>query len=311
MNLKIPFKRWNLLLLALTGLALPLIYLSGRHGAVTDPVPGPHAQKTRVVSISPSITEMVYALGCGDCLVGRSNYCDFPAAAHAVPSVGGIVNPSLEMIAALQPRYVLGTSTANRSFQESLAKLGIDYIQLPSQRLNDYDGCIRKLGQLLDCPAQADAELVRFHRLLDPFQQQAAAVPESARPAVYLEVWNRPLKTCGRNSFVSDLIECAGGINIGKSSGQDYWTCSDEWVITANPAVIICPSMGSKGPGEVAARTGWGVIAAVKAGRIHSGIEQSLIFRLGPRTPQGVAELHRLIAGPPEPSSANQQKVSP
>jgi iron complex transport system substrate-binding protein len=311
MNLNILFRRGYPFLLVLIGLAVFMITLSGRHRAA-DPVSGAPSPKIRVISLSPSVTEMIYALGCGDCLVGRSSYCDFPAAARAVPCVGGLVNPSLELVVALQPRYVLGTTTNDRTLQERLAKLGIEYIELPSRRLADYDGCIRKLGQLLECPVQAEDELKRFHLSLAPFRQQASAIPESARPTVYLEIWNRPLKTCGRNSFVGDLIECAGGSNIGKASAQDYWTCSDEWVIAANPAVILCPSMGARGPGEVAARTGWNAIAAVKTGRIHSGIDQSLIFRLGPRTPQGIAELHRLIGdGKPKADPAMPAKETP
>lgn len=296
----VSFKSWTLPLLFLAGLAVLALCLSGRHRPQSGP-PGPgKAPAIRMVSLSPSVTEMVYALGCGDCLVGRSSSCDFPAAARSLPSVGGFGHPSLEKIAALQPRYVVAVQTKDRTFQESLAKLGIRYVELPSRRLDDYDACIRQLGQLLECPDRAEAEIARFHRELAPFRRQAEAMPEASRPKVYLEVWNRPLKTCGRDSFVDDLIACAGGVNVGRTVAQDYWSCSDEWVLVANPAVVICPAMGSGTAGEVAARPGWAAVDAVKSGRIHTGIEQSLIYRLGPRTPLGVAELHRLINGTPE-----------
>lgn len=266
-----------------------------RGGSRAPAAVGAPPARPLVVSLSPNATEMVYALGCGELLVGRSSACDFPAAALEVPSVGSFGNPSIDRIAALQPRFVLSTLAKGSAFRANLARFGIAYIELPCARLADYETCIRTLGELLGCPEQAAAEIERFRGLIDPIRKNVATIPEEARPRVYLEVWNRPLKTCGRDSFVGDLIECAGGINLGKVQAQDYWTCSDEWVIAADPEVIICPSMGNAAPAEVAARTGWSAVAAVRSGRVHSGIEQSLVFRLGPRTPDGVAILHRLI----------------
>lgn len=283
--------------------------MSWRHLALPAPAPR-NPQKPLVVSLSPSVTEMIFILGCGDQLIGRSSACDYPEEAKKLPSVGGFGIPSLERIAALRPRYVFATAAKDHTLKESLAKLGIDYVLLPSQRLDDYDSCIRTLGDRLGCPDRAEAELVRFHQAVDPFKAQAAAVPLETRPKVYFEIWNRPLKTCGGGSLVSDLIECAGGNNIGKSFSKDYSSCSEEWVIASNPAVIICPAMGSGSTGEVLSRPGWNVIAAVKSGRIHSGLDQSLIYRLGPRTPIGIGILHRCIHGEaPAPTTPRPQEA--
>jgi iron complex transport system substrate-binding protein len=295
MPMRIPTRVIGAWLTALLAVAVAGALLMCRGGARAGAGADASSSRPLVVSLSPNATEMVFALGCGDLLVGRSSACDYPAAALEVPSVGSFGNPSLDQIASLRPRYVLSTLAKGSAFRANLARFGIEYVELPCARLADYETCIRTLGGLLGCSERAAAEIERFRGKIEPIREKTAALPEAGRPRVYLEVWNRPLKTCGRDSFVGDLIECAGGINIGKVQAQDYWTCSDEWVIAADPEVIICPSMGAGAPAEVAARTGWGDVAAVKSGRVHSGIDPSLVFRLGPRTPEAVVILHGLI----------------
>lgn len=248
-----------------------------------------------VVSLSPNATEMVFALGCGELLAGRSSACDFPPEALQAPVVGGFGTPSLDLIASLRPRYVLSTLSKDRAFRENLARFGIEYVELPLARLSDYEAGVLKLGDLLGCPERAEAEAARFRGLVEPVREKSAALAAAGRPRVYLEVWHRPLRTCGSSSYVGDLIEYAGGKNIGSVREQDYWGCSDEWVIHENPELIICPSMGPDAPAEVARRPGWEVISAVKNGRVHSSVDPNLVFRLGPRTPEAVVILHRLI----------------
>ena len=163
------------------------------------------------------------------------------------------------------------------------------------------------LGVTLNCRAAAETETARFSKALEDFKDLADKVPAASRPKVYVEVWHRPLLTCGGKTFINDLIEYAGGINIGRNEKAEYFPCSLEWIMQQNPDIIICPAMGSGKSAEVARRSGWQHISAVKNNRIYTGLEQDKLYRLGPRTLEGIALLrkHFYDDAKPEPGTTS------
>jgi len=248
----------------------------------------------RVVSLGPSITETIYQLKQDACLVGRSSACDYPSAAAKIPVAGNMGIPFMERLAVLKPDYVLASGLKDMGVKKTIESLGIKVIILPGETLNDYIASVKILGEVLKCPDAAAAEEVRFRQRLAEFRRQQTE-HGWARRKVYLEVWHRPLQTCGGKTFLNEMIEYAGGINIAAKEPREYFTCSEEWILRQNPEVIIAPGMGSGKGDEIAMRRGWSEVDAVKQNRIYTGLDQSMIFRLGPRTVDGIAILRECI----------------
>jgi iron complex transport system substrate-binding protein len=249
----------------------------------------------RVVSLSPSITEIIFLLGRGNCMTGRSSACDYPEEAKKLPVTGSFGTPFLEHLASARPDYVITTKLKDKASKQAIESLGAKVIMLDDNCLNDYVKCVKILGEILNCRETANAETARFTKALEDFKSSADKVPAGQRPKVYVEVWHRPLLTCGGRTFINEMIEYAGGINIGRNEKAEYFSCSFEWIMRENPDVIISPAMGSGKSGEIAKRSGWQQLSAVKNNRIYTGLEQDKLYRLGPRTIDGIAMLRKYI----------------
>src|SRR6516162_5333338 len=158
----------------------------------------------RLISLAPSVTEIVYALGRGDRLVGDTEYCDYPPEAKRKPHVGAVLNPSLEQIVALKPDLVLGIAEANRrETAEQLDRLGIPLYGLTAHTMDDMLRSVDDLGDLLGREAEAGALI---ERLQNRIQAVAERVKGRPRPKVLFVVWYQPLVTAGPHTFISDVI---------------------------------------------------------------------------------------------------------
>ncbi len=237
----------------------------------------------RVVSLSPNLTELIFHLGKGDCIVGRSSACDYPAEAKKLPIAGKFGVPSMEFVAGLKPDYIVSSGIRDDGIRKNIEELGIKFILLPNETIDDYYMAVSELGRILECNARADEEIRRVKKIFDLEKKITGTVPPGKKPRVYLEVWDNPLMTVGGRSFVHDLITMSGGVNVAGGEKTGYLKCSKEWVILSKPDVIIAPAMGKFAGGEIKKRVGWSEIPAVKNDRIYTGMEESLIYRLGPR----------------------------
>src|SRR5215831_2700717 len=174
----------------------------------------------RLISLAPSVTEMVYALGCDDRLVGDTEYCDYPPEAKRKPHVGAVLNPSLEQIVALKPDLVLGIAEANRrETAEQLDRLGIPLYGLTAHTMDDMLRSIDDLGGLL---GKENAAGALVQRLRAKIETVAAQVQGRPRPKVLFVVWYQPLITAGPHTFISDVIHRAGGDSITDNL-QEEW----------------------------------------------------------------------------------------
>src|SRR5271157_4031905 len=243
----------------------------------------------RLVSLAPNITEIVYALGLGDELVGDTDYCDFPPQAKNKPHVGTMVNPSLERIVALKPDLALGTPEANRrETADQLERLGIPLYGVTASTLAGTLASMEDLGQILGHVAEARSLVAKLQVRIDSVEKRIAGQP---KPKVLFVVWYRPLITVGPNSFVADVIRAAGGVPIGENLKGEWPRLTLEELLPRNPDVILLPKTESFSPTEDEFRRlpGWKELGAVKEG--HMYFVSETIMRPGPRLVDALEEL--------------------
>ena len=279
--------------------ALPvfaLILLLIASGCTKKPNRTEHqAGKPTIVSLAPSLTEMVFAIGAGDQLVGRTSACDWPAAASKVPVVGAFGRPSLELLASIHPDLVVDVDLADEETGKKISALGIQRENITCKSPYDIPAALRKLGKLTGHTRKADSLATSISQSLAMFKKQAEG--RQNKKSVYLEIWDDPLWTGGKGSYTSALIAYAGGRNIGDVVNKDYFEISQEWVIEKSPEVIACMYMAkeSSAVDNVMNRPGWNSIAAVQHHQVYDRFDNNLFLRPGPRVLEGIAQLRRLI----------------
>jgi len=252
----------------------------------------------RIVSLAPSNTEILYAIGAGDQVVGRDEFSDYPAEAKDLPSVGGSMGEyDFEAIAALEPDLVLATAINTPKQVKALEELGITVYMLPNP--DDLDGLYANLttvGQLTGHEAETQV-------LVDSLKARVQVVLEkvaisSYLPAVFYELdGTDPAKpwTAGPDTFMSKWISLAGGRNVGDEMDSSWAQISQEALIVANPEIILLGDAAyGMTPEQVAARPGWDAIAAVESGKILV-FDDNLISRPGPRLVDALETLARLL----------------
>jgi iron complex transport system substrate-binding protein len=247
----------------------------------------------RIVSLVPSATEVIYALGGEARLVGVTDYCDFPPAARQKPSVGGMLAPSLETLVTLRPDLVLATDAGNRreTFGQ-LQRLGIPVYQVHAKRVAELLDVVRRLGELTGRGA-AVGELTA--QLGQRVQAVTRAVQGRPRPRVLYVLWPEPLIVPGREALVSELIQLAGGDSITADEPSDYPRFSLEAAVARAPDVIVLARHGTGS--EPLPRQQWDRLTnvpAVKAGRVYA-VDGNLLHRYGPRVVDGLERLAQII----------------
>ena len=248
----------------------------------------------RIVSVAPSVTETLFALGLGDRLVGVSSYCQFPPEALKKEKVGGYINPSLEKIIALRPDLVIGIAEGDlKTFVDRLAKLKIPvYIANPKNVFGVITS-IQHIGKVTSSARSAQRVTQAIRERVQAIQTK---VQGRLRPRV-LHVLNfEPLINTGKGTFVDDLIRLGGGRNIAETAQGKYPRFSLEEVLAVDPEVIILASMRSDDPLTEQRQwwERWKTITAVRQGRIHV-LNSDLIHRPSPRIVDGLEQVARAI----------------
>ncbi len=251
--------------------------------------------KPSIVSLAPSLTEMIFAIGAGDQLVGRTTACDWPAAAAKVPVAGSFGRPSLEVLAAMHPDLVVDVDLADEEMGKKISALGIQRESISCKSPDDIPAALRRLGKLTGHTREADSLALSISEGLALFKNSANA--RKNKKSVYLEIWDDPFWTGGNGSYTSSLIAYAGGSNIGDVVEKDYFEISQEWVIEQSPQVIACMYMAkeSSAAAKLMNRTGWSSIAAIRNRQVYDRLDNSLFLRPGPRVLEGIKQLQRMI----------------
>jgi iron complex transport system substrate-binding protein len=263
-----------------------LIIWCGNASAQT--APGPQ----RVVSLAPSVTETVFALGYGNRLVGVTTYCDHPAEARKLPKIGGFMSPSLESIVAKRPDLVIGVSSATDPVKaREMEHLGLKVILISLASVHDILNSIKSVARALGSP-EAGERLVQ--KITLQFDQVKRRVAPAQRRTTLLAVGLRPLVVVGGKNFIDELITLAGGENIAGKASQPWLNLPDEYVVAKAPQVIIEAGMGSERRESAKHWDDLKSIPAVKEGRVYT-YPSDKILRPGPRIGEGLEEIARLV----------------
>lgn len=241
-----------------------IVAVAAACGPRTGRVPESGAAR-RVVSLAPAFTEILFAVGAGDRVVGRTAWCDYPPAALEVPSVGDGMAPNVEAILARDPDLVvLYESSANTAAADRLADLGIRTIALPMDRLADVAGAARVLGAATGVGDRADARATAFLAALDSAQTVPTPDP---RPRVLLLAWDAPPIVIGGGSFQNELVRLAGGENVFADLPQPSAQVTIETIAARKPDLVLLLDAGEA---SWAARPEWQVVDAVRERRFAS-----------------------------------------
>jgi len=278
---------------ALSPTAAPIVLTDGLGREVTLTAPA-----RQVVSLAPSNTEILFAVGAGSQVVGRDEFTNYPEAAVALPSVGGSMGDyNFEQIVNLKPDLVLAAEINTPEQVKALEDLGVTvfYLSNPTNIEGMYANLIT-VGKLTGKEPEATA-------LVDSLKQRVAAVEDkisrvTTRPKVFYELDGSEAAkpwTAGAGTFIDMLITMAGGENVAASLAGSWGQFSQEALLVANPDFIL---LGDSAYGttaeQVAARTGWETIQAVKAGQVLP-FNDDTVSRPGPRLVDALEELVRIL----------------
>lgn len=258
----------------------------------------------RIVSLAPSITETLYALGLQDHLAGDTDFCDYPADARKKPKVGGAINPNMEAIAALHPDVVLVTKTLNRlETVHALEGLRIPVYSTDANTVAEIISSTRRLADVLGYPeAAGPATREMEHRLAELERRLASVAP---KPILFI-VWEQPLISIGQDTFIADALKQAAAESIVHSS-QKWPQVSLEEVVKLQPEYLVSAAShsgeGAMNPDALAALPGWRSLEAVKKHRFIL-VDES-INRPSPSIVNAIEELARKLH--PEAFAENPQ----
>ncbi len=248
---------------------------------------------SRIISLAPSITEMLFAIGAQDLVVGVTQFCDYPPEALQKPKVG-YAHPNIESIVALEPDLVVAPRESLRAdLLAKLEQLKIPTLILEAKTVEDIPSHIQTLGRLIDRAPAANAVAMDLRRRLAQMKSRAESLP---KVRVLYVLNSQPLITVGPGSFIHQLIGLAGGANIATDSGEPYPRLNLEAVLQKDPEVLIFPVGKAEGIPESEQRvwTRWTTLTAVRRGRLHR-IPADLLNRPGPRIVQGLELLLTII----------------
>jgi cobalamin transport system substrate-binding protein len=236
----------------------------------------------RIVSLAPSITEILFGLGAADRIAGVTSYCDYPPQARGKPIVGDTLKPSVEKIVALQGDLVIiSTSSQIEAIFQKLVELGIPVYVSNPRNIDGILDSINRIGELIDSPDQANRLTQELRTRISTVESRVAGL---SRPAVFIVLGTEPLITVGAGSFVTDLVARAGGHSISAEDPGDYPQYSIETVIARQPEIILLQS----GEERLTER-----LRQTPAGRSNHvyHIDDDLLLRPGPRIVDGLEQL--------------------
>ena len=253
------------------------------------------APARRVVSLLPSFTELLFAIGAGDRVVGRTQWCDWPPEVRALPSAGDGIPPNVEAVAALRPDLViLYNATTNAGPAAQLEALGIPAALFDLNLLEDLGPVARRLGILTGHANAADS-------LGRETEQLAARAPPPPRASVVFVVWDNPPIVIGAGSYLHRLAALAGARNVFEDITTPSAQVSIETIAARDPdfvAVLSDSAPNPPVPPSFASRREWHTVRAVKTGHfLH--LTGSLFGRPSPRTDEAVARFRQLLQGSP------------
>ncbi|MBT9174079.1 MAG: Vitamin B12-binding protein [Syntrophomonadaceae bacterium] len=251
------------------------------------------AEPQRIVSLLPSLTETLFALGLGERVVGVTNFCNYPAEAEGKERVGGLRDLNAEKILALEPDVVLsGQMKGAQEVLQTLETAGVTVVVFDPATMEDIGRVIRSVGKLAGVVEKGE-ELAGG--IAAGKQEMTARVGAVAgeKPRVFMLLDTENIWTVGDGEYMSEMIAAAGGVNAASGQGEGWLQLSEEKLFELDPDVIIATFPMRE---QLLARPGWQALQAVRNGRVYDA-DGDLVSRPGPRVLLGLEELHRVFYG--------------
>jgi iron complex transport system substrate-binding protein len=252
----------------------------------------------RIVSLAPSNTEILFALGLEDKIVGTTDYCDYPEAAKAKPRVAGYTTPDIEKLVSLEPDLILAEAIHEERLLPALEKLGLTVIVMSAKSIDTVLQDITLLGQI-NGKSKVAAQLVNdLTQRIEAVTSKTEGLSPKERLRVLYVCWHDPIWTMGSDTFINDLIWKAGGVNIFADDFEKSRVVSLEAVVSENPQVIIVSGMGTTGDliyNNMKKETRLRGVEAIVNNRVYKISDANLIERPGPRIVDGLEEVAKLI----------------
>ena len=243
----------------------------------------------RIVSLNPATTELFFALGAGDRLVGRTHFDLYPAEAQAVRDLGNGMQPNVESVLGVRPDLVvLYASEANRDAAARLHAAGVQTLTLRSDRIADFRRTVSIFGRLLGDTATARTVIDSVDRTL---ARVRSATSGAGKPTVFWKAWDSPVIAIGGGSFLTELVDIAGGRNIYGDDPRSALDVTIEDVVRRNPDVVIA---GPESAARMKAVPAWRALRAVRDNKVLI-VDTTLVGRPGVRLGEGAVEIARLL----------------
>ncbi len=249
---------------------------------------------TRIVSLSPAATEILFAIGAGPKVVAGTEYDTYPDEAKKLPRIGGFTPQSINVEAILAHKPDLVIAAPQKDVIAALEKFGIPVVVLDPKGVNDAWNNIELLGKVTGCEGKAKevAEQGRKGFTRPPY------ISGPPIRGVLFVLADEPLITCGSGTFIDEIITSAGGVNVFADVKESWPKVSDEQVLARGADVIICVEHagggGSVVPGRLKSRPGWDKLKAVQTGKVYA-VDADLITRPGPRLVDGLEVVEKLL----------------
>ena len=259
----------------------------------TPPAPVGATEPRRIVSLTPALTEILFALDLGDRVVGVTEYCDTPAEARTRPKVGGYVNPSVEAVIALRPDLVVvSPGPGNRDAVQTMTRTGLQVAVVPAETLPETFAAIESLSAAAGQPSRGRELVARLRARIEAVARRVASLP---RVRVLFSVQVDPIIAAGRGTLPSQLVEAAGGTNVVEA--ERYPKLGVESVVKLAPQVVLQSRMDmtqGDGSAERAAWLRWSAIPAIAQGRLVI-LPDDASLRPGPRVADAVEQLAAIL----------------
>ncbi|HMK52476.1 MAG TPA: cobalamin-binding protein [Thermodesulfobacteriota bacterium] len=248
----------------------------------------------RIVSLAPSITEILFALGLDEQVAAITNFCDYPEAVLKKPRIGGFVNPDIEKIVSLKPDLIIGIRDGNR--MDTVDRLN-DF-GLPAYLIDPkgFDGVMQTIKNIGDVVGREKESRKMVKEMVKKTENIITLTQSLSRPKVFFQLGDAPMVTVGKGTLANDLIRLAGGRSISENEPTSYPVYSIETVLLKAPEIIIMTSMDSKKntPQLIKKWESWKSIPAVRMSMIYV-IDSNLVDRPTPRIVEGLEALVRII----------------
>ena len=252
----------------------------------------------RIVSLAPSNTEILYALGLEDKIVGVTDYCDYPAAAKAKQRVASYTTPNIEKLVSLEPDLILAESIHEKTVLPSLENLGFTVIVSYAKSLDNVLNYINLVGEITGKSSAANKLVADMGDRIEAVKAKIEILETNQKPKVLYLIWHEPIWTMGSATFTNDLIQVAGGINIFAEDFKKSRVVSYESIISKNPNIIIVSGMGTSGDliyNSIKKASELSPVDAMINNRIYKISDSNLTERPGPRIVDGLEEMAGLI----------------